>query len=48
MEICLDVTEGSARFWFESVELHELIQKRLDEIFEEELARMEGLVVIYT
>lgn len=46
VEVCLDVTEGSARFWFESVELHELRTKQVDEIFAEELKSCEGFVVI--
>jgi len=46
VEVCLDVTEGSARFWFESVELHELSQKLVDEIFAEELKCAEGFVII--
>jgi hypothetical protein len=28
VEVCLDVTEGSVRFWFESVELNELQKKQ--------------------
>ncbi|HNH23051.1 MAG TPA: hypothetical protein PLY26_12930, partial [Ferruginibacter sp.] len=48
VEVCLDVTEGSARFWFESVELHELTQKQTDEIFEEQLKEAEGFVIINT
>jgi hypothetical protein len=47
VEICLDVTDGSARFWFESTELHELIQTTVDVIFNEELKSAKGLVVIY-
>jgi hypothetical protein len=35
VEIAFDVTEGGARFWFESVELAELVQERRDEIFDE-------------
>lgn len=46
VEICLDVTEGSVRFWFESVELHELIQSVRDQIFAEELKSCEGFVII--
>lgn len=46
VEVCLDVTEGSARFWFESVELHELTQTTVDVIFNEELRSAEGFVVI--
>jgi len=46
VEVCLDVTEGSARFWFESVELHEIMTRQVDEIFTEELKSCEGLVII--
>lgn len=46
VEICLDVTDGSVRFWFESVELHELMQIETDRIFGEELKACEGLVII--
>jgi hypothetical protein len=47
VEICLDVTEGSARFWFESVELAELIQTRVDEIMQKQLENCGDFVVIY-
>lgn len=46
VEVCLDVTEGSARFWFESVELHELMQTTVDIIFNEELKSAQGFVII--
>lgn len=46
VEVCLDVTEGSARFWFESTELHEMRQQKLEEIFSEELKCAEGFVII--
>ncbi|HUS00599.1 MAG TPA: hypothetical protein VMY77_02670, partial [Chitinophagaceae bacterium] len=46
VEVCLDVTEGSARFWFESVELHEIMIKQVDEIFDEELKSCEGFVIV--
>ena len=46
VEICIDVTDGSARFWFESVELHELMIRMIDEIFTEELKCAEGFVII--
>lgn len=34
VDICMDVTESTATFWLESVELHELIEKDKKEIFE--------------
>jgi hypothetical protein len=46
VEICLEVTDGSARFWFESVELHELTKTRIDEIFAAQLKGCEGFVII--
>lgn len=46
VEICLDVTDGSARFWFESTELHELMKTQIDIIFNEELKIAEGFVII--
>lgn len=47
VDIGVDVTEGSARFWFESVELHEIIKSDLETIFAEELKVAEGFVIIY-
>lgn len=46
VEICLDVTEGSIRFWFESTELHEIMQKTVDSIFKDELKSSSGFVII--
>lgn len=46
VEICLDVTDGGARFWFESVELNELIISERDRIIDGELALCKDLVII--
>lgn len=46
VEVCLDVTEGSVRFWFESIELHELRMKLVEEIFTEELKEAEDFVIV--
>ncbi len=46
VEICLDVTEGSARFWFESIELHEIMQAMAEGIFTDQLKAAEGFVII--
>lgn len=46
VEIGLDVTEGSARFWFESIELHEIMLAQVNEIFSEELKSANGFVVV--
>ena len=47
VEICLDVTDGGAKFWFESVELHEIIEVEKELIFQRELKHCEGLVIIH-
>lgn len=47
VEICLDVTDGGARFWFESVELHEVMIARRDDLLSSELLACDGLVIIY-
>jgi len=46
VEIALDVTDGSARFWFESTELHELMISSVDTIFSEQLKSADGFVII--
>lgn len=46
VEVCLDVTEGSARFWFESIELHEIRQSAIETIFTEQLVTADGFVII--
>jgi hypothetical protein len=47
VEICLDTTDASVRFWLESVELHELIQSKVKEILAEELKACEDFVIIH-
>lgn len=46
VEICLDVTDAGARFWFESVELKELLQTKLEIIFNEQLKCCEEYVIV--
>lgn len=46
VEICLETTEGAANFWFESVELNELVKTQKDIIFNEQLKHCEGFVII--
>lgn len=46
VDICLDGTEGSARFWFESIELHEIMIRQIDEIFAEQLESCKGFVIV--
>jgi hypothetical protein len=47
VEICIEVTDGGAEFWLESIELHELEQIEKEFIFKRELEACEGLVVIF-
>jgi hypothetical protein len=46
VEICIDVTDGGARFWFESTELAELIETHKEIIFNEELKWCADFVII--
>jgi hypothetical protein len=46
VEICLDIEEGVAKFWLESVQLNEALQSEIDEIFKQELEITEGFVII--
>lgn len=46
VDVCLDVTDGSPRFWFESVELHNKKLKQVTEIFDDQLQSAEGMVII--
>lgn len=46
VEICISVTEASARFWLESPELFELIDERKKEIFEEQIKPFKGHFII--
>lgn len=47
VEICLDVTDAAASFWFESVELAELTELEGVKILEDELKSCQGMVIIY-
>jgi hypothetical protein len=47
VEICLDVTDAAASFWFESVELSELSEIEGGQILEEELEACADYVVIW-
>lgn len=47
VEICLDVTDAAASFWFESVELKELQDIESGKILEKELASCSDYVVIW-
>lgn len=46
VEICLELTDAGAHFWFESPELEELIALRIDEIFDKQLEGAKELVVV--
>jgi hypothetical protein len=46
VDIALDVTESSAMFWLESVELHELIEKEKKTIFTNELQDALQFVIV--
>lgn len=47
VEICLEVTDGGCNFWFESVELKELIEIESERILKDELESCAGYVVIW-
>ncbi|HEX6427979.1 MAG TPA: hypothetical protein VF008_09855 [Niastella sp.] len=47
IEICLEVTDGGCNFWFESVELKELIEIESQQILDEELKSCSDYVVIW-
>jgi hypothetical protein len=46
VELCLNTRENTVDFWFESVELHELLITEKERIFNEELKSCEGFVII--
>lgn len=46
VEIAMDSTDASVRFWFESVELNNLIEQRKIEIFQERVQKFEHLVIV--
>lgn len=47
VEICLEVTDGGCNFWFESVELKELIEIESETILKAELESCSDYVVIW-
>lgn len=47
VEICLEVTDGGCNFWFESVELKELIEIESETILKKELESCADYVVIW-
>jgi hypothetical protein len=46
VELCLNARDNAVDFWFESVELHELLITEKEKIFNEELKECEGFVII--
>lgn len=46
VDICLDTTDANCRFWFESVDLHNLIEQRKIEIFTEQLLDFRDFVIV--
>lgn len=47
VEICMEDYDSGIRFWFESVDLSELIATKTDEIFERELKSCENFAIIF-
>jgi hypothetical protein len=47
VEICLDVTDAAASFWFESVELAEIMEMEGEKILRDELKACDDYVVIW-
>lgn len=47
VEICFDVLNGQPSFWLESVGLSELLETKVDAIFELELDNVRDFVIIY-
>lgn len=47
VEICFDASDASVKFWFESVELEELIEIEKELIFKRELEHLNDHVIIY-
>lgn len=47
VEIAIDSTDASTKFWFESVELAELIQVESEQILNAELASCSDFVIIW-
>lgn len=47
VEICLDVTDAAASFWFESVELEEISDIESGQIIDEQLEACKDYVIVY-
>lgn len=46
VDICVAVRDGGVSFWFESVELHELMTKETETVFDAELKRLTDFIII--
>lgn len=46
VDICIDTTDSNVRFWFESVELDEIVKIERELLIEKELKACEGIPVI--
>lgn len=47
VEICIEENDSGCRFWFESIDLAEILETKKKEMFSNELNYCEGLTVIY-
>lgn len=47
VEICMEDYDSGIRFWFESVDLAELISEKTDELFDRELASCQAFAIIF-
>lgn len=46
VDICCEATDANVKFWFESVELRELLEKERDRILEDELKGLDDTYVV--
>lgn len=47
VEICLEEFEGGVRFWFESVELHEILEAEKEKMFDIEITMLQNLPIVF-
>jgi hypothetical protein len=47
VEICIDATDKSTRFWFESIELHEMVTIESEQIINKQLECCKDFVIVY-
>lgn len=46
VDICVTANDGGISFWFESIDMHEIISRETDSIFASELARLSDFLVV--